>query len=189
MAQFDVDRATGEDWCDDRFGKHRAGRGYEASRPFDIPWMVMDSRRAADDFGWTPRRSLGSILDEIAAHALEHPEWSRLFAERHDIPAVPRRLAAPLAVIAQRGDSGSATKRGVYLFHGGASATSSCESTTFRTKLSWSTTAAPIRHGQGCRNYRSAFPTFVRCETVATTDSGGRSSSVSIGCKATRRLS
>jgi CDP-paratose 2-epimerase len=64
-------------WCDDRFGKHAAGAD-AASRPFDIPWMVMDSRRAADDFGWAPRRSLGSILDEIAEHALEHPEWSAL---------------------------------------------------------------------------------------------------------------
>jgi CDP-paratose 2-epimerase len=64
-------------WCDDRFGKHRP-EADAAPRPFDIPWMVMDSRHAAGDFGWTPQRSLGSILDEIADHALEHPEWSEL---------------------------------------------------------------------------------------------------------------
>jgi CDP-paratose 2-epimerase len=64
-------------WCDERFGQHPP-EADASSRPFDIPWMVMDSRRAADDFGWAPRRSLDSILDEIAAHALEHPEWSAL---------------------------------------------------------------------------------------------------------------
>jgi CDP-paratose 2-epimerase len=64
-------------WCDERFGKHLP-EADGASRPFDIPWMVMDSRRAADDFGWAPRRSLESVLDEIAAHALDHPEWSAL---------------------------------------------------------------------------------------------------------------
>ena len=30
------------------------------------------------EFGWTPERSLPSILDEIASHALEHPEWLAL---------------------------------------------------------------------------------------------------------------
>ena len=64
-------------WCDDRFGRH-APDVDATPRPFDIPWMVMDSRRAADDFGWAPRRSLESILDEIAVHALENPEWSAL---------------------------------------------------------------------------------------------------------------
>jgi CDP-paratose 2-epimerase len=66
-------------WCDERFGKH-APEVDARSRPFDIPWMVMDSGRAAREFGWTPRRSLESILDEIAAHAREHPEWSALCA-------------------------------------------------------------------------------------------------------------
>lgn len=64
-------------WCDERFGRH-APEMDASLRPFDIPWMVMDSRRAADDFGWTPRRSLESILDEIAGHALENPDWSAL---------------------------------------------------------------------------------------------------------------
>lgn len=62
-------------WCDDRFGKH-APETDTRPRPFDIPWMVMDSKRALEDFGWTPQRSLHSILDEIALHAGEHPEWS-----------------------------------------------------------------------------------------------------------------
>ena len=64
-------------WCDERLGKHEPDVD-SRSRPFDIPWMIMDSSRAAREFGWEPRRSLESILDEIAAHAREHPEWSAL---------------------------------------------------------------------------------------------------------------
>jgi CDP-paratose 2-epimerase len=66
-------------WCDDRFGKH-SPEVDPRSRAFDIPWMVMDSSRAAGEFGWAPRRSLESILDEIAAHAREHPDWAALCA-------------------------------------------------------------------------------------------------------------
>ncbi len=64
-------------WCDERLGKHAPAVDLR-SRPFDIPWMVMDSSRATDDFGWVPSRSLSSILDEIAVHAVEHPEWPAL---------------------------------------------------------------------------------------------------------------
>jgi len=66
-------------WCDERFGKHEPDAD-DRSRPFDIPWMVMDSSRATGEFGWTPRRSLESILDEIATHAREYPDWSALCA-------------------------------------------------------------------------------------------------------------
>ena len=61
-------------WCDERFGRHEPEVD-NRPRPFDIPWMVMDSKRAAADFGWAPRRSLDSILDEIAAHAAANPQW------------------------------------------------------------------------------------------------------------------
>ena len=64
-------------WCDDRLGK-REPVVDTTPRPFDIPWMVMDSGRAREDFGWAPHRSLDSILDEIAVHAREHPEWQTL---------------------------------------------------------------------------------------------------------------
>jgi CDP-paratose 2-epimerase len=47
-------------------------------RPFDIPWLVMDSSLAQQEFGWTPTRSLPSILEEIAAHATENPDWLKL---------------------------------------------------------------------------------------------------------------
>jgi CDP-paratose 2-epimerase len=63
-------------WCDERFGKH-APDPDPRPRPFDIPWLVMGSARAAKEFGWTPKRSLCSILDEIAVHAQTHPDWLR----------------------------------------------------------------------------------------------------------------
>lgn len=64
-------------WCDSRFGKHEPETDSQ-SRQFDIPWMVMDSNRANAELGWTPGRSLECILDEIALHAMEHPEWAAL---------------------------------------------------------------------------------------------------------------
>jgi CDP-paratose 2-epimerase len=61
-------------WCNARFGMHQP-KPYPKPRPFDIPWVVMDSARAASELGWRPRRSLLSILDEIADHARSNPHW------------------------------------------------------------------------------------------------------------------
>ena len=61
-------------WCDQRFGPH-APQPDTRPRPFDIPWLVMDSARTATDFGWAPRRSLANILDEIGAHVHANPDW------------------------------------------------------------------------------------------------------------------
>lgn len=61
-------------WCDERFSKNEPELD-PRPRPFDIPWMVMDSSRAHADLGWTPERSLSAILDEIAAHVRNHPDW------------------------------------------------------------------------------------------------------------------
>jgi CDP-paratose 2-epimerase len=44
-------------------------------RPFDIPWLVMDSGPAHRQFGWAPARSLTSILEEIAVHVKDNPDW------------------------------------------------------------------------------------------------------------------
>jgi CDP-paratose 2-epimerase len=61
-------------WCDQRFGA--AGPEPDHTpRTFDIPWLVMDSNAAERQFGWTPQRSLDSILDEIARHVRDHPDW------------------------------------------------------------------------------------------------------------------
>ncbi len=63
-------------WCDARFGPHQP-QPDSKSRPFDIPWVVMDAHRAASELGWRPERSLLSILEEIADHAGTHPDWLR----------------------------------------------------------------------------------------------------------------
>ena len=62
------------EWCNRRFGEH-APQPDLRPRPFDIPWLVMDCTRASSDFGWAPKRSLDSILEEIAAHVDTHPDW------------------------------------------------------------------------------------------------------------------
>jgi len=64
-------------WCDQRFGAHPAVSN-SAIRPFDVAWVVLDSRRAERLFDWKPRMSLPQILDEIAAHVETHPEWLNL---------------------------------------------------------------------------------------------------------------
>lgn len=60
--------------CDTKFGPH-APTPDSNPRPFDLPWVVMDSARVRRRFGWTVERPLRSILDEIADHARAHPEW------------------------------------------------------------------------------------------------------------------
>jgi hypothetical protein len=35
----------------------------------------MDSAAVRQDFGWTPQRSLPSILEEIAGHVRDNPDW------------------------------------------------------------------------------------------------------------------
>ncbi len=61
-------------WCNQRFGEHTP-RPDNRPRPFDIPWLVMDSTAVKKTLGWQPKRSLASILDEIAAHAIANPDW------------------------------------------------------------------------------------------------------------------
>ena len=67
------------DWCTRRFGPHAVESDLRP-RPFDIPWLVMDSTRAAAHFDWRPRRLLPQILDEIAVHAEQNPDWLRITA-------------------------------------------------------------------------------------------------------------
>jgi CDP-paratose 2-epimerase len=62
------------DWCDARFGKHAVASDPHP-RPFDIPWMVLDSSLAAKQWNWQPEISLAQVLDGIAAHAEQNPDW------------------------------------------------------------------------------------------------------------------
>ena len=61
-------------WCAARFGKHTVG-GDSASRPYDVPWMVLDSARARCQWDWQPTVRVEQIFEEIAQHAEAHPEW------------------------------------------------------------------------------------------------------------------
>lgn len=61
-------------WCEARLGAHTVecdGR----ERPYDLPWVVLDSALAKEVWQWHPRTSAESIFEEIAGHALANPRW------------------------------------------------------------------------------------------------------------------
>ncbi len=62
------------DWCGAHLGAHSVSADL-APRPFDIPWMVLDSAKAARLWQWQPATPAPAILEEIAAHARAHPDW------------------------------------------------------------------------------------------------------------------
>jgi CDP-paratose 2-epimerase len=64
-------------WCDEQFGKHKPAVD-ESPRMFDIPWVVMDNTAAMRDFSWKIETTMPKILEEIAQHAREHPDWLEL---------------------------------------------------------------------------------------------------------------
>ena len=66
-------------WCAERFGLHPITSD-PAPRPFDVPWLVMDSRLAEEAWGWRPTMALEAILEEIAEHAEAHPNWLEVSA-------------------------------------------------------------------------------------------------------------
>jgi CDP-paratose 2-epimerase len=61
-------------WCDERFGSHTPACDPQP-RTYDIPWVAMDNSNAARDFGWQIEMPLPTILEGIAQHAHEHPDW------------------------------------------------------------------------------------------------------------------
>ena len=61
-------------WCAGRFGDREVTASDE-SRPYDLPWVVLDHGLASARFGWRPRRTAEATLDEIADHAERHPDW------------------------------------------------------------------------------------------------------------------
>ena len=62
------------DWCEQRFGPNEVVSSPE-KRPMDAPWIVMDSSMAREAWDWAPQTQIESILDEIAVHAEQNPDW------------------------------------------------------------------------------------------------------------------
>jgi CDP-paratose 2-epimerase len=62
------------DWCAARF-EPRPVATDPAPRPYDVPWLVMDSRAAEQRWQWRPKKTLLAILEDIAAHAEGNPHW------------------------------------------------------------------------------------------------------------------
>ena len=61
---------------DDNTEARRVG----APRAFDIPWIVLDSAKAARVWQWSPATTRDAILEEIAQHAEKNPGWLDLSA-------------------------------------------------------------------------------------------------------------
>lgn len=66
-------------WCTNRFGP-RTINVDPSPRRFDLPWIVLDCSRAANEWNWQVQTPLEEILQEIAAHAEENPQWLDLSA-------------------------------------------------------------------------------------------------------------
>ena len=64
-------------WCADRWGEHEIAVDQQ-ERPYDIPWVVMDSRQAEHLWGFKIEKKLVTILEEIAQHADQQPGWLEL---------------------------------------------------------------------------------------------------------------
>jgi CDP-paratose 2-epimerase len=67
------------DWCAARFGRHEVAPA-PAPRPYDIPWMVLDSTLAEAQWNWRATTTTPQILSEIADHAEGHPDWLEVSA-------------------------------------------------------------------------------------------------------------
>ncbi|MBI3850076.1 MAG: NAD-dependent epimerase/dehydratase family protein [Verrucomicrobia bacterium] len=61
-------------WCEQRFGKREIASD-KTTRPFDVPWLVLDSTLASQTWGWQPQTPLEMIWSEIADHAEQNPDW------------------------------------------------------------------------------------------------------------------
>jgi CDP-paratose 2-epimerase len=71
------------EWCARRWGSDRFGGACELQRidqprPYDAPWIVLDSNKARQTWNWEPFRDRLSIWEEIAEHAEENPNWLQI---------------------------------------------------------------------------------------------------------------
>lgn len=71
------------EWCVRRWGAKRFGapptlQSVPAQRPFDAPWIVLDSSLAKSTWNWSPQKDRLAIWEEIAEHAEENPDWLQM---------------------------------------------------------------------------------------------------------------
>lgn len=67
-------------WCKNHLGSSPSENYLEkcrdtGKRPYDIPWVVLDASLADKTWGWQPETKLEDILEEIARHACQNPQW------------------------------------------------------------------------------------------------------------------
>ncbi len=65
------------EWCRERLFPHPVASD-PAPRPFDLPWLVLDTARAAEAWGFATRRSTHQTLEAILQHAEANPDWLEL---------------------------------------------------------------------------------------------------------------
>ncbi len=64
-------------WCAARFGPRDVAAD-ATPRPFDLPWVVLDPSLAERTWQWRPQTPITAVLEEIAQHAEQHPDWLEL---------------------------------------------------------------------------------------------------------------
>jgi CDP-paratose 2-epimerase len=64
-------------WCEERLGTHSVDPSPE-SRPFDVPWIVLDPSLARTEWNWIPATPPLALLEQIALHAEANPHWLAL---------------------------------------------------------------------------------------------------------------
>jgi len=75
QSSMSLQQLTG--WCESRYSGMKI-QAVRDNRPFDIPWMVLDPSECIDIWKWRPATSIQRILDEIADHADQNPDWLSL---------------------------------------------------------------------------------------------------------------
>ena len=61
-------------WCENRWGIQPV-EGIGVNRRFDVPWLILDSRKAHDEWKWRPKIKIEEILEEIGEFSEVNPEW------------------------------------------------------------------------------------------------------------------
>lgn len=67
------------EWCVYHLGNNTVIQT-KINRPFDIAWMVLDTTKAKQVWGWQPQTNIEQILTEIATFAETQPDWCKLSA-------------------------------------------------------------------------------------------------------------